>query len=465
MAGVFVLSILSLSHFDYHILIMQNKYLYLKKIIDMAIRQDKPTNPFYTTITIPNGYFCGREKETTEIIGLIESGNNIVLTAPRRTGKSTLLKHILLQTDISTRYNTIYVDILGTANADDFIRAFQNAILEQPFARVLKSKEMIKDVFLHPNFQMKNIDPALGISLPKIGFNPTGKIEVTIGRLFELLENTNKPNIVVFDEFQQIEEYQEKMAAILRAHIQQCNNTKFIYSGSEQHMLDTMFNTANEPFFKSARPMNLKPLSLETYSDFCKKCFRQYGKDITDDAIELVYCLFEGSTYHMQDTMNELFFMISPGEIANKEHVLQAIDLSLERREQDFREILNRYPNPKERKVLFCIANEGIATKILSSEIINKYELDNPSSIQNALNNLINRDKRKNSRAKVELGIVTEFVPNCYKLKDKYFELWLVREIPTFDYKINNAKEIYEHAQKMFNDATKIQLPKYFKNL
>lgn len=433
----------------------------------MSIQIPKPKNPFYTTITIPNSYFCGREKETKEIIGLIENGNNTVLTAPRRTGKSTLLKHILSQTDISNRYNTIYIDILGTANANDFIRAFQNAILEQPFARVVKNKEALKDFFMHPNFQIDDMNAALGIGIPmpKIGFNPTGKIELTIEYLFKLLENTNKPNIVVFDEFQQIENYPEKMAAILRTYIQQCNNSKFIYSGSEQHMLDTMFNTANEPFFKSARPMGLKPLSLKTYSEFCKKCFRQYNKDITDDAIELVYYLFEGSTYHMQDIMNEIFFSINSGDIANKEHVLQAIDLSLERREQDFREILNRYPNPKERKVLFCIANEGIATKILSSEIINKYELDQPSLIQNALNNLINRNKRKKSKAKVELGIVTEPVPNCYKLKDKYLELWLVREIPTFDYKINNAKELFEHAQKMFKDAAKIQLPKYFKNL
>lgn len=424
----------------------------------MAIRVKKPLNPFFTTITIPNEYFCGREKETEEITRLIESGNNIVLTAPRRTGKSSLIKHILSQKEISTNYNTIYVDIMGTTDADGFIRAFQNEILKQPFARTVKNKELIKDIITHTQFEIND----MVFPIPKIGFNPTGKIELSIDKLFKLLENTNKPNIVVFDEFQQIEDYPEKMAGILRSHIQQSNNTKFIYSGSEQHMLDTMFNTTNKPFFNSAQTLTLNPISIDTYLEFCKKCFNQYKKGITDDAIELVYYLFEGSTYYLQETMNEVFSMTNNNEIANRKHILQAIDISLERREQNFRELLKRYPNQKERKVLFCIANEGIASKILSSANIKKYELDNPSSVQNALNNLINKDKKK-TNSNVELGIVTEFVPQCYKLKDKYFELWIVRDIPTFEFKIKNAKEIFEQETKMLKEAAKIQLPKYFK--
>lgn len=422
----------------------------------------KPLNPFYTTIVIPQKYFCGRQKETKDIIDLIERGNNIVLTAPRRTGKSTLLKHIFSQKEISTKYNTLYVDIMGTTDADGFIRVFQNEILKQPFARTAKSKEAIKDILSHPYIEPNNnaIYP-----LPKIGFNPTGKIELSIDRLFEILANTDKPNIVVFDEFQQIEYYPEKMSAILRSHIQQSNHTKFIYSGSQQHMLDKMFYLANKPFFNSAKPYGLKALSLNTYSEFCKKCFNQYQKSITDDAIELVYYLFGGSTYYLQETMNEVFSLINEKETADRNHVLQAIDISLERREQNFRETLKRYPNQKERKVLFCIANEGIATRILSTENIKKYQLDSPSSIQNALNNLVNREKKDNGISNAELGIIDEIVPKCYKLKDKYFELWIVRDIPTYDHKINKAKEIFEQETKMLNEATRIKLPKNFPSI
>ena len=96
----------------------------------MAGNNSRPTNPFYTGIRIPDRYFCDREKETESIIGMIENGNNIVLKAGRRIGKSSLILHVLNQERVLKNYNTLYVDLFGTKNYDDFHLSFQNKMLE-----------------------------------------------------------------------------------------------------------------------------------------------------------------------------------------------------------------------------------------------------------------------------------------------------------------------------------------------
>ena len=66
---------------------------------------------------------------------MIRNGSNIVLKAPRRIGKSSLIKHVFGQNAVSRHYNTLYVDIYDTKNASDFHAEFQNTLLHAPFAK------------------------------------------------------------------------------------------------------------------------------------------------------------------------------------------------------------------------------------------------------------------------------------------------------------------------------------------
>ena len=50
-------------------------------------------NPFVTTGYVSAEYFCDREKETADIIGILRNGNNVALVSPRRFEKTDLLRH------------------------------------------------------------------------------------------------------------------------------------------------------------------------------------------------------------------------------------------------------------------------------------------------------------------------------------------------------------------------------------
>lgn len=403
-------------------------------------------NPFFTGIRIPDRYFCDRQKETRDIIDLVQNGNNIVLKAQRRIGKSSLMLHIFNQPLIKSNYNTLYIDLFGTKNQNDFHLAFQNELINAPFAKTAKIKRNFEALLKGLHITLGEYNPATGnYSLPSIGSTPSQIPLLPLEELFDYLEHTPKPSLVVFDEFQQIQYYPERMAAIIRSFTQKMNNAKFIFCGSSKHMLTEMFQIANQPFYKSAEPFEIMPLPLDIYSDFCKRLFLDYGKEVTDEAVEFLYYLFSGETAPMQETMNHVFSKTATHSVANKESIESAINALLDSRDASFREILNRIDRTNTRNTLFSIAAMGIAGNLTSSQIMKYYHLDNASSVQKSL--LALQDEKSPLIRKLTKGV--------YVIEDRLFELWIAREGQYLDVKYGTAqlrfKKQYELEHPVFH--------------
>lgn len=394
-------------------------------------------NPFYTGINIPDKYFCDREAETREIIRRISNGSNIVLKAARRIGKSSLVKHVFAQNEISSSYNVLYVDILGTKNAVDFLNAFKDAFLSAPFARTEKIRKSVVEFLRSVYFDVNGDIPGT-FGLPKVGFKPGNSVEYTLRELFNYLEHTSKPNLVVFDEFQQIQFYPEKMAAILRGFIQEMNNTRFIFSGSERHMLTMMFDNPGEPFYRSSTSMNLDIIPLETYRSFVLANFRERNRGIDPEAVDFVYYVFRGNTYQLQLLMKEAFALAEEGTAVTLPDIKGIINRLLDDNEYDNRMLLNRLNNKKERNTLFCIANESVASGLTSTAMMKKYNLDNPSSVQNALNNLSGD----------QFNLIYKVGASSWCMQDIFLELWLDRMMGTLDARYDRAEELFREERK-----------------
>lgn len=63
--------------------------------------------------------------------------------------------------------------------------------------------------------------------------------------------------------------YPEKnVKALLRTHIQHCNNARFIFAGSQRHTMGNMFLSASRPFYQSVSMMHLNSIEIEKYINF-----------------------------------------------------------------------------------------------------------------------------------------------------------------------------------------------------
>lgn len=406
-------------------------------------------NPFYDGIDIPDELFCDRKEETKEIISLITNGNKVVLKAPRRIGKSSLITHILQQKEISNNYNTLYLDLFGTNSASEFIRDFQKTFTSKAFARLNTIKEIAKSLPEKLAFEAEFNELTRNWK-GRIGLADFKEISMGLDTIFGYLENTTKPNIVVFDEFQQIKYYPEPMAAILRSYVQKAKNTRFIFSGSSRRMISTMFNSYGEPFYHSAESVELDIISEPEYEDFCIKNFRDYGKEIKKEAIEFAYDLAAGNTYEIQRIMRSVFAATEIGKTATTEDIKEAVNRILQRQDQTYREKLNELNNTKERKVFIAIAIEGVATKMLSKDMIDEYHLGAVSSISQSLEKLCGEDK---------LNLVLR-IGGGYVLQDKMYELWIAKQYDLLDMKFLTAKQQFEKELEIRKEINLPKLPK-----
>ena len=106
-------------------------------------------------------------------------------------------------------------------------------------------------------------------------------IDDTIERLLELpgrIAAERKRRVaLVFDEFQEIVKLDPTYPNLMRAVFQTQPEVGHVYLGSRRHVLEAIFNDRNEPFWRSARQMELGPIPPELFAPFLARPLRRDG--------------------------------------------------------------------------------------------------------------------------------------------------------------------------------------------
>ena len=368
-------------------------------------------NPFVTKGYAGPEYFCDRVEETKRLVELTTNGNNIALISPRRVGKTDLIHHCFQQPELKEKYYTFHIDIYATASLRDFVNVFGQTILNElkPKGRVVWEGflNVLRSIRSEITYDINNF-PTWSIGLGNIE-NPM----VTLDEIFQYLGQADRPCIIAIDEFQQITRYAEahNIEAMLRTYIQRCNNATFIFSGSKRHLMGEIFTSPSRPFYQSVLVMNLKPISVEKYTEFAKMQFDRYGKSIDDEAVVAVYERFDAVTSCLQRILNVLFLKTLPGGKCTCDMVDAAINYILDMFSETYQDLLERIPE-KQREVFIAIAKEGKAKAITGKTFIKKHHLQTSSVINAAVRGLLEKDF-----ITVDKGV--------YTIYDPFFALWL----------------------------------------
>lgn len=370
-------------------------------------------NPFVTKGYAGPEYFCDRVKETAQLVELLTNGNNMALISPRRVGKTDLIHHCFQQQEIVNRYYTFHIDIYATTSLRDFVNVFGRAILDElkpkgkavwegflNFLRSLRS-EITYDV---------NNFPTWSLGLGDIDYP-----ETTLDEIFEYLNKADKPCLVAIDEFQQITKYTDapNMEATLRTYIQKCNNATFVFAGSKRHLMGEIFTSPSRPFYQSVLIMNLKPISVEKYTEFAQQQFLKYGKSMDGEVMTLIYQRFDAVTSCIQRVLNVLFLKTLPGQCCTADMVDNAVTYILDMFSETYSDLLDKIPE-KQREVFIAIALEGKAQAITSKLFIKKYHLQTVSVITAAIRALLDKDLVTSDKG-------------TYMVYDPFFALWIRR--------------------------------------
>ena len=368
-------------------------------------------NPFYTsTYKLPE-YFCDREEESLKLKNTLANGRNIVLLSQRRMGKTGLIKHVFYQLMQEKTSYVLYIDIMNTQNTDDFVNLLANSVLES-----LSSKT--KKIYNHVFSFIKKLSPILSFDpqtgIPSVEFKAISEQQTqkTIVQILEYLENQNKPVYIAIDEFQQITNYREKtFEAFLRSNIQHLNNVKFIFSGSQQHLLTEMFNSVSRPFYQSADYLKLERIDKNIYAEFIKRKFTETKKEICKNDILEVLDYLDTYTFYVQNFFNKLW-QNSNNKVS--EEAIEALKGTIIDDHNFIYSNLHNLLTKAQYKVLRAIAKEQAVLQPTALEFIRKYNLGTASTVSSVIKVLIEKE-------------LLYYENETYKVYDLFMSKWLER--------------------------------------
>lgn len=368
----------------------------------------KPNNPFLIAGYHSPEFFCDRETETTTILDALRNGRNITLIAPRRMGKTGLVRNAFYRLNEQEPDSvTLYFDIYSTQSMGDFVRLFGNTVLGKLDTAPQKALSRIGQ-FIRSCRPVFTFDELTGVPKVTIDVAPQEE-ESTLKEIFEYLGSSEKRCYIAIDEFQQIAEYPEKgIEALLRSYIQFLPNVNFIFSGSKQHLMQEMFTSSKRPFFQSTQLLNIGPINREEYANFASRFFTGNGVQLPRDVFDTIYDKFDGHTWYIQCLLNRLY---GYNRNVDKDLVAYAMEQIVTEQSYSYADMLKTYSAGNVR-LLKAIAREGCVKEIMSGDFISRHQLRAASSISASLKKLLDNE-------------LIYHTPDGYIIYDRFMCEWL----------------------------------------
>lgn len=343
-----------------------------------------PNNPFLISGYHSPEYFCDRKQETAKITDGLHNGRNITLIAPRRMGKTGLIRHTFQNiNNQDSKIITLYMDIFSTQSLGDFVKLFANTVLGKLDSNPKKALNRITR-FIRSCRPIFTIDELTGIPKVTIDVVPSEE-ENTLKEIFDYLASSEKRCYIAIDEFQQISEYPEQgVEALLRSYTQFVTNVNFIFAGSKKHIMQEMFTSSKRPFYQSSQIITIDAIEKEEYANFAIKHFSENNITLPKKIFDSIYDKYDGHTWYIQVMLNRLYGFHRE---VNEELVNYAISEIISDYSYSYADLMKAYPSSNIR-LLKAIAKEGCVKEILSGNFITKYRLRAASSVSTSLKKL-----------------------------------------------------------------------------
>jgi uncharacterized protein len=372
----------------------------------------KPISPFPTTGYYGPKYFCDREVETEKILSMLLGGESCLLLGIRRLGKTALIRHVMGK--LPKGWNGIYLDILHTENEKDFMNSLASGLL-QSFPEKSPIGKKVWDF-------IKSLRPTLSFDtlsgIPQVGLDVKDSPR-QVRDIFQFLGQQETPIVVAIDEFQQIGHYPEQNTdAWLRGLIQSLPNVRFIFAGSQQHILSSMFTDPGRPFFKSASPLKIEKIDQKQYAAFIEARFVEEGRHISSKTIDQMLDWTMCHTYYVQLLCNRVFLT---GEKKVDESLWHQEASRILQEQEPFFFHYRSLLTLQQWKLLKAIAKEKEVMEPTSKAFVSAHQLGSPATVLRSLEAL-----------QVKELIYKEFkngAKEYYGVYDVLFQRWMERQI------------------------------------
>jgi len=375
----------------------------------------RQTNPFRFGDLALDDAFTDRVDELAELTADIRNGQNVVLLAPRRFGKSSLLWRAT-QELAADEVLVARLDLMRTPTLERFAEKLAATIYEDIASPLEQARDRALAVFAS-----LRISPTVTISPDgSLGFGFSGGFSVadvyaTIEHLLalpaELSAERGRRVALVFDEFQEIAKIDPHLIALMRSVFQEQTDVAHVYAGSRRHMMSQIFNDENAPFWRSAKQLELGVIAPDVFGPFVAERFKATGRRVGGKTLARLLEITHAHPYGTQELAYALWEVTLDGGTGRSDELDEALRRVLASENAHFARIWEDAPRGQ-RTLLEALARDP-GRPPLSAEYRRAHNLAAPSSIQTAL------------RALVDDEIVAGF-ERGYRIAEPFLREWIV---------------------------------------
>jgi hypothetical protein len=349
-------------------------------------------NPFKFGTIVEGDFFTDRVEEVAYIKQFINSANHLILISPRRFGKSSVVLKAVKQS--GRKY--IYLNLQKVMSVQDLAAKLLTEVYKQNTLEKLRG--LISNFRIIPTLNTNALTGAVEVS-----FQPSQNANVMLEDVLCTLEkigNERNRLVVILDEFQEILEIETGLDKQLRAIMQEQKNINYILLGSQESMMEDIFEKKKSPFYHFGQLMRLRKLPRNEFEQYIssrlKTLLPKNYNEITKEILDYTDC----HPYYSQQLASQIWqtAIINPECTDLFSKALQQIE---ETHCLDFERIWIRL-NRTDKKILQTLASDTQLTMI---------DL-RTSTIYSALKKMQKQ------------GLV--IYSNRYEIEDPFFKKWIL---------------------------------------
>lgn len=281
---------------------------------------------------VPENDIVDRENFLKSIQTRLSDGQNIMLTGPRRIGKTSLALETLRQLKKNGFYGAS-IDFFRLSTKRELATAIIDACLEnrtgiQKTMEALKGG--IKTVTSATKLAMKLKGLEFSLTLPNKETSDDYLLSYALDLPEKLALADKKQIVVVFDEFQDASRIVgDSVFKIMRSHFQVHMKANYLFLGSKEGIMNNIFAGPEQAFYRFATILPLPPITVSAWTKYIRDKFEGQGILCKDRIVEEIIRTTGG---HPQDTMlvcSETYYLLL--ETGEKSLSVEAIQLGTTR--------------------------------------------------------------------------------------------------------------------------------------
>jgi hypothetical protein len=319
-------------------------------------------NPFRFGALARDESFTDRDDEIAELLSDARNGQDVVIFAPRRFGKTSLVDRVA-QRLVGERVLVGQINLMRTPTKERLAEKLAATVYEDIAGPLTRARDFAARIFrglrITPTM---TLDPETGALTFGFGAGHLPEdVDATLERLFELVAQVaaerERAALLILDEFQEVIELDPQLPKLLRSVLQEQPEVAHFYLGSKRHMMERIFNDENEPFWRSAKQLELGPIPPGPFGDFIERRFADTGRRIDPTVVAQILTITGGHPYATQELCYFLWEETPTRRAATAERLDAAIERVLRSEHTHFSLLWDR-ASANQKLVLQALARE-----------------------------------------------------------------------------------------------------------